>query len=286
VSPDGQHVVFASFRSLAGANHLARNPSGASESYSEIYMFDAGAASRLVCVSCRPNGASPNWGTSSTKTFVPTNFSDVFAPRWVSEDGSQVFFDSDQPLVADEPSGMQGAYEWEREGSGTCGVVTPARRDGGCISLLSGTGATADSYFVEADPSGENVFIESRNQLTGQGTGERMMLYDVRVDGGFAESSQGCTGTGCQGVPPAGPSFATPPSETFGGTGNFGPQPVVKPAAKPLSPARRLAGALRACRRDHRRRARERCERKAHEAYRRATHVPAKKSTKKGHHHA
>jgi hypothetical protein len=287
VSPDGRQVVFTSFHALAGVNNIAKSKTNR-DAYSEIYMFEAGPSSRLTCVSCRPNGASPVSGGSSegTGTFLPEAFSEVSAPRWVSEDGSRVFFDSDQPLVADEPSGVQGVYEWEREGSGTCGVVSPARRDGGCISLLSGTGATEPSWFVEADPSGDNVFIETRKQLTGQGTGERLMLYDVRVDGGFSAGSQACTGTGCQGVPPAPPTFATPPSQTFGGAGNFGSQPVVKSVVKPRSAAQRLANALRACRRDRRRRTRERCERKARESYRRVTHSAAKKSTKKGDHHA
>ena len=43
-----------------------------------------------------------------------------------------------------------------------------------------------------------------------------------------------CTGTGCQGVPPAPPIFATPSSVTFNGVGNFEPsqKTTVKPKAK------------------------------------------------------
>ena len=56
-----------------------------------------------------------------------------------------------------------------------------------------------------------------------------------RVDGGFASVSSACTGSGCQGVPPAAPLFATPASVTFAGTGNFPPPPpvAVKPKPKP-----------------------------------------------------
>jgi NHL repeat len=291
VTPDGKSAVFTSFHGLAGANNLGRTHEGQFAPYSEIYTYEAGSTPRLVCVSCRPNGASPlPVGTSSEKnqagTYLPAGISELFAPRWVSEDGSRVFFDSDQSLVPDEPGSEQGVYEWEREGSGTCTSVTPARPDGGCISLLSGTGATEPSYFVEADPSGENVFIMTRKQLAGEGTGERMMLYDVRAGGGFGKSSQACTGTGCQGVPPAAPSFATPPSETFGGAANFAPLPVLKHTSKPPSATQRLASALRACRRHRKREVRIRCEREARGAYRRDTHSGVKKSSKKGHHHA
>jgi NHL repeat len=292
VTPDGAHTVFESARMLTDSDVLGESELGGLEAYREIYMYDAGPVPHLACVSCRPNDAAPalrGQGIEKNQlgTFLPAGSSESSAPRWVSEDGSRVFFDSDQQLVSDEPGSEQGVYEWEREGTGTCSVVTPARRDGGCISLLSGTGSTHASYFVEADPSGDNVFIDTLNQLTAQGTGERMMLYDVRVGGGFAESSQACTGTGCQGVPPAGAVFATPPSATFSGSANFAAQPIVKPKAKVLTAKARLAVALRVCRRDHKLRVRERCERKARETYRHATHRPAaKKSTTKGHHHA
>jgi hypothetical protein len=289
VTSDGEHVVFQSVRGFGDANNLGETERGA-QRFSEIYMYNAGPTPSLVCVSCRPDGAAPaehpGGGPEGNTfgTYLPAGPTELTAPRWASDDGSRVFFNSNQPLVADEPGKEPGVYQWEREGAGSCTVTMPPRHDYGCISLLSGTGSTYPSTFLEADPSGDNVFIASRKQLTSQGTGERMMVYDVRVGGGFSTTSLACTGTGCQGVPPTAPSFATPPSATFSGGGNFTPQPTAP--AKPLSAAQRLARALKACRRDRRHATRLRCERKAREAHRHAALHAARKSTKKGPHHA
>jgi hypothetical protein len=58
-----------------------------------------------------------------------------------------------------------------------------------------------------------------------------MALYDARVGGGFPETTTACTGTGCQGVPPGSPVFATPSSVTFNGAGNFAQPPPPAKAA-------------------------------------------------------
>jgi hypothetical protein len=56
------------------------------------------------------------------------------------------------------------------------------------------------------------------------------------VNGGFPPPAQvsACSGSACQGVPPAPPIFATPPSVTYNGVGNFAPPAklVVKPKKK------------------------------------------------------
>jgi hypothetical protein len=92
-----------------------------------------------------------------------------------------------------------------------------------------------------------------------------MLLYDVRVNGGFPQQSLACTGTGCQGVPPAPPAFATPSSATFSGTGNFAPHPPTK--SKSETRAQKLAKALKKCHSLHNRRKRARCQRLAHARY-------------------
>jgi hypothetical protein len=138
--------------------------------------------------------------------------------RWLDQDGTEVFFDSSQPLVPQDTNRRQDVYEWEREGAGSCPHGAPG---GSCVYLLSGGTNLDNAFFVDADASGENVFFTSRAQLVPQDKNDRFDLFDARVGGGFPEVSLACTGSGCQGVPPAPPIFATPSSVTFSGVGNF-----------------------------------------------------------------
>jgi hypothetical protein len=80
---------------------------------------------------------------------------------------------------------------------------------------------------LDASVSGNDVFFVSRAQLVSEDRGgEAEVLYDARVGGVKPPTGSGCSGTGCQGVPPAPPIFATPASVTFVGTGNFPPPSV------------------------------------------------------------
>jgi hypothetical protein len=158
-------------------------------------------------------------------------------PRWISEDGNRVFFDTPEPLIAQDTNRQQDVYEWEREesgsGGGSCPQQIPPRASGGCVFLLSGGSSSYPSLLVDADATGDNVFFETRGQLVPRDHNDNLKLYDARIGGGFPETSLACTGTGCQGVPPAPPIFATPSSATFNGVGNFPPPTPLK--AKPKS---------------------------------------------------
>ncbi len=254
VSADGEHLVFDSTNPLSGYdNNVKIGP------LPEVFVYDA-QAGRLTCASCNPSGAAPVERLSSPDeqtgpgegrllrfgARLPASSHPTYMMRWLSEDGSRVFFDTGQPLVPQDTNGRQDIYEWEREGAGSC----PAGTSQGCIYLLSGGNSIDESYLVDASANGDDVFFTTRGQLLPAiDRDSKVDLYDARVDGGFTEVSLACTGTGCQGVPPAPPSFATPPSATFSGIGNF-PAPTVvkaKPKSKPLTRAQKLAKALKAC---------------------------------------
>ena len=219
-TPDGKELVFTSTSPLTGY---------ANEGHREVYVYNA-VDKDMVCASCDPSGAPPSvGGPTGIGSYLPpmlsTGQGPTFMPRWVSRDGSRVFFDSEEPLVAQDENGAIDVYEWERGGTGSCATGAPK----GCIYLLSGGQSSDNSFLIDADATGENVFFTSREGFVPQSRG-RVVLYDARVGGGFPEVSIACTGTGCQGVPPAPPIFATPSSATFAGVGNFPPQ--AKPAAK------------------------------------------------------
>jgi Tol biopolymer transport system component len=192
VTPDGRNLVFMS-------------TNGDSADIGRVEVYDADT-NQVYCASC---------GAGSSKGFVPITFSNTYLKRWISADGSRVFFDSYEGLVPQDTNGKLDVYEWERPGSGSCEAAT------GCIYLLSGGTSTDKSYFVDASASGNDVFIVTRAKLLPQDADENYVMYDARVDGFEPVMPSACTGTGCQGLPGTPPIFATPSSVTFEGVGNF-----------------------------------------------------------------
>jgi hypothetical protein len=257
VSSDGLTLAFMSTRRLTGYESNYRR---------EVYVYDA-TTERLGCASCNPTGEPPGSGSTRDEgKLIGESYPPIpeaapgYQYRWVSANGSRVFFDSTAALLPGTAKGITAVYEWERFGEGSC------KLSGGCVYLISGQGVT-NAYFTDASENGSDVFFTSRTDLLPEDSGENTVLYDARVDGGFARVAQACTGTGCQGVPPAAPLFATPPSATFSGVGNYLPQlPKQKPPAKRRTKHPRQA--LKACRRAKRHRAHARCEHGARHANR------------------
>lgn len=193
VTPDGRHLAFL---------HDG-----------QLYVYDAVAGS-LACASCAPAGGG--------SALVPISENATYQPRFISDDGEQVFFET-QVQLTQRPGG--GVYEWEQDGSGSC------RLSPGCIYLLS-HGVTDDPYstgngqsLIGASASGSDVFFETREQLVPQDGDEDVKLYDARVGAQQPLASLACTSSGCQGAPLPPPVFATPASVTFAGVGDFEPTP-------------------------------------------------------------
>jgi hypothetical protein len=215
-----------------------------------VYAADPG---KLLCVSCNSGG-----GGEASLDGASTR---VYSPRWISADGSRVFFQTKEALSPQDTNGLQDVYEWERAGAGTC------LSNSGCIYLLSGGTSNDGSYFVDASADGNDVFLATRGELVPPGPNGNVGLYDARVDGLRALSPPACTGTGCQGVPPAPPTFATPSSATFNGLGNYPPSQAAKGKTAEQVRVERLAKALKACRMKHNKQQRQACEKAAHKKY-------------------
>ena len=200
VTPDGHSLVF-----MSGDN---------------VYLYEV-SSGKLTCVSCDPTGEAQvptNASTplsSSVGAVLPISRQATYQPRWISEDGSRVFFESAQPLVPQATNGWLNVYEWERDGTGSC------QQTQGCIFLLSSGSDPENSYLLDVSANGNDVFIITRAQLVAQDRNDLDDVYDVRVGGVRPGVAPECSGTDCQGVPPAPPIFATPASVTFEGIGNF-----------------------------------------------------------------
>jgi hypothetical protein len=274
VTPDGENLLFESKYPLTGYHNLGPER----RTIAEAFVYSA-TDSRLVCASCNPTGVPPAMeeATAGEVSRLPVSLEDnTYMHRWISSDGNRVFFDSQQPLSPSDQNITQDVYEWEREGTAGCPSATSAY--GGCVYLLSGGTTETDSFLVDADATGENVFFEHVGSLGALevpfGQNE---LYDARVDGGFTTSSSVCTGDTCQGIPPAAPSFEPPATATSSSGSNYltltSTPAQVKPA-KRLTNAQRLAKAIKACRKARKKRKRESCERQARKHY-----APAHKAT-------
>jgi hypothetical protein len=254
VTPNGRSLVFMSDRSLTGYDNETTYFEESNTEYprtmalDEVFLY--GADSReLWCVSCNPTGEPPvptEYDTYkqgyplgafiplSDRSFRPPG--NAYQPRVTSEDGSRVFFDSAEPLVPQDTNGWLDVYEWERDGSGGC------RDTRGCVYLLSGGTIPESSYLLDAGSSGDDVFIITRAQLVPADRNDNDDVYDARVGGVQPATAPACAGSGCQGVPPAPPIFATPSSVTFEGVGNF-------PSSSKRVEHRKKLGKRKRCRR-------------------------------------
>jgi hypothetical protein len=260
VTPDGRYLLFESVQPLTRYNNVKPNKGP------EVEVFTYAADTReTACASCNPDGLAPQVSVpAELQSPLAASASDTHMRRWVTDDGSRVFFATPQPLVHQDTNGLQDVYEWERDGTGSC------RSSSGCVYLLSGGHSSSASYFVEADPLGDNAFFTHRGKIDGFGPlGEETELYDARVHGGFPQTSLACTGPECQSAGPLAPSVVVPSSSVFSGSGNFAAPAPSTSRTKSIAQLRRekLVKALRVCRKHKAKRRRAACERTAHKRY-------------------
>jgi hypothetical protein len=234
-TPDGTHLAFLSTRSLTGYDNQPAEPADCTENEvsapcREVFSYDA-IRGKLVCVSCNPSGERPIGPSSwEERQEFPTALQG-YTPRNYSENGGRLFFDSDDALVPHDSNGRQDVYEWEQDGEGGCGEVE------GCIYPISDVAGNYESFFLDASPSGNDVFFATEDQLVPSDTDFHVDVYDARIDGGFpvsAEPPSCANGDSCKGpVSPQPGVFGVPASATFSGAGNLAPVPAVAPAVKP-----------------------------------------------------
>jgi hypothetical protein len=234
VSPDGRTLAFLTVESqalsqydntIATGSHCQPNTSLVESGLvgdphcPEAYLYDADA-NALTCASCSPAGSRP-LGPAR----LPGWSNPFEGPRYLSDDGSRLFFESRDVLSAADRNERRDVYEFEREGSGTCSAESPdfLPSSGACLSLVSDGRSSDESYLLDASASGRDVFFSTRSVLSGWDTNETYDVYDAREGGGFPEPptpGSPCEGEGCR--PPASPPPppATPATPTFTGPGN------------------------------------------------------------------
>jgi hypothetical protein len=238
----------------------------------EVYLYDA-LAGRLVCASCNPTGARPvglhdqgseaedgpmvdrqsTWGQRWIAGNVPGWYGigngggdTQHQPRYLSDSG-RLFFDSSDSLVPKDTNGREDAYEYEPTGVGGCtsASTTFGERSQGCVSLISSGTSAAESAFMDASETGDDVFFVTASKLTAEDYDDSTDVYDAHVCSASVPchvapvSPPACTsGDSCKAAPSPQPAlFGAPASATFSGAGNVIPETkkgAAKPKAKPL----------------------------------------------------
>jgi hypothetical protein len=214
-----------------------------------------------------------------------------YQPRYLSNSG-RLFFDSADALVPQDTNGTEDVYEYEPPGiTGPAGeadctssMSTYSERSGGCVSLISSGSSNHESAFLDASESGDDVFFLTYSKLSPLDTDDAADVYDAHVCTAGSpcivfpniQSPPCTTEASCKAPPTPQPSiFGSPASATFIGPGNLTPAAAVKPKAKPLTRAQKLAAALKTCKKDKKKSKRQACEKQA-----RAKYGPAKKKAK------
>jgi NHL repeat len=237
VSSDGHHLAFLSIESEAlwgYDNTIAEgkfcqpiplsDELGGSPSCPQAFLYGA-EADELVCASCNPTGARPQGPAE-----LPTWSNPYEGPRYLSEDGQRLFFESRDVLSPQDESQKRDIYEFEREGKGTCTGKSPAfdPLSGGCVFLISSGKSSGETYLLDASQDGRDVFFSTRQALVGWDVNDNHDVYDARAGGGFPEPTPPplCEGEACK-PPPAQPPSGrpSPATTTFDGPGNTSQRP-------------------------------------------------------------
>ena len=207
----------------------------------EFYRFQG---ETVTCITCNPTGET---GTTSL-TFGAPGYpgplspgltTDVTSVRYLSADGSRVFFETPEALVSADVNQVKDVYEWELPGIGTCLTTASSYSplNQGCIYLISTGQGAEPAFFADASADGSDVFFFTRSRLVGQDTDQLTDIYDARVEGGLAAQNPvfapPCEAEGCKGAIPESLPLPNPPD--FSGPGNpkkNRPKPCAKKKSK------------------------------------------------------
>jgi NHL repeat-containing protein len=234
VSADGLQAVFMSNAPLTSYDNTDANSGEADD---EVFLYNA-SSGKLICASCNPSGSRPlgedighsiilPGSTHWTAAFIPPYENTLYAPRVLADDGNRLFFGSSDALVARDTNGQQDVYEWEAPGVGGCTAESSAfsPQNEGCVDLISSGQSSRGSEFLDASPSGDDVFFTTLASLLPQDFG-LVDIYDARIGGGFPpppQQASECEGEACQ-SPPEPPQAPTPATSTRGASGQVLPK--------------------------------------------------------------
>jgi hypothetical protein len=204
VSADARRIAFVDDWEVT-ENALGNKPGFGK--YSALFVYDV-ATEGFECASCPPTGATTESDVSIYPEGLDAFGTSVAAPRFLTQDGSAVFFTTADPLVPEDTNGQRDAYEYDVE-------LNQAH-------LLSSGRSGEESWFAEASPDGRDVFFITTEPLSGWDVDAGRDIYNARAGGGLPEpppDPPGCEGDACQ-PPPVVLNDPTPSSAVFNGPGD------------------------------------------------------------------
>lgn len=222
---EGRFLVFQS------AANLLPDQEGRTEA-GQVFEYDA-QTETLVRVSRGQNGYNDDGHSSIYPATIPVQGYDAGPPTSrsasptqrftglaVSEDGSRVFFSSEDALTPQALSGVNNVYEYH---NGHVGLIS----DGHDMVSVSEKPAVE---LLGTDESGLDVFFTTADSLVPQDTNTQVDIYDARINGGFTPSTERapCTADSCQGAPSVAPLLAVP-----------GVSPAAEEAGAPAGPVQK-----------------------------------------------
>jgi len=181
--------------------------------HEEIYRYSTTPAPSWTCISCNRSGAPATSNATLAAPIFPIfgNLNPGYLNRALSSAQGAVFFNSEEQLVEADQNNVVDAYQWRQ----------------GQVSLLSTGEGERPSFFLDADASGDNAYIATRDRLVPQDTDNLLDVYDVRVNGGIPAppTPPGCGPEPCRGPSPGPAQVTVPGTATFAGPGNPKPRP-------------------------------------------------------------
>lgn len=243
VTPDGKAIIFVSALPLTGyANSSSCQGNG--KPCNEFFRYTT-ATGRLSCVSCNPTATIVTTEPYLTKqdaalTVLPDQKVTSFLTHNLSDDGSRVFFETEEGFVTQDENRATDVYEWEAQRAGSC-TSASATFDivsGGCLYLISTGQSARQSYFGDASVDGSSVFFFTLQSLASQDQDDNQDIYDARVGGGIPAQNTlpppPCMGDVCRATAEVPPVFGVPASVSLSGTGN-----LISPRASTPPPTRK-----------------------------------------------
>jgi hypothetical protein len=190
--------------------HLVDYPNGSCDDVgcAQVYVYQpqpGGGTGRLLCVSCRPDGATAAAGADVMfRVATGGTGASTHLPRVISDDGRRVVFATAESLVPeDRNAGRHDVYLYDTLS--------------GQLSLISAGTGESDAYPTDISRTGDDIFFLARNRLVGWDVDDNVDLYDARVGGGFPEpviAQPPCLGGACRGALGSAPGDSTPGSLT------------------------------------------------------------------------
>jgi hypothetical protein len=203
VTPDGTRLAFVSSAPLTNFPNNGK---------AEVFIYEA-PEKRLLCASCNVRGKVAVGSSTIPGALAAGGGPATYKPRSLTADGSRIFFDSADALVAQDSDNAPDVYEWQARNAGGCTKAS------GCIGLIS-SGRNGKASFLDASADGTDVFFLTDASLLPQDTGS-VDVYDARAGGGFPEPEPEipCNGDDCQGPAPA-PEVGVPGTAVLVGPPN------------------------------------------------------------------